>query len=68
MVASTSLPKLGLIRSGREVTLVKPSGTEISKGVREQEPKSVLDYEKTSAKTKRTLPSFSIANGVQSGP
>ena len=45
-----------------------PSGTEITKGIREQEPKSVLDLEKTSAKLQRTSPSCSIAKGVQPGP
>ena len=49
-VASTSSAKTGLILWGREVTGALPSGTEISKGIREQEPKSVLDLEKTSAK------------------
>ena len=33
-VASTSLAKIGLILSGREVTGALPSGTEISKGIR----------------------------------
>ena len=56
-VASTSLAKIGLILWGREVTGVLPSGTEISKGTWEQEPKSVLDLEKTSAKSRRTSPS-----------
>ena len=40
----------------------------ISKGIREQESKSVLDLEKTSDKSQRTSPSCSIANGAQSGP
>ena len=40
-VASTSLAKVGLILWGREVTGALPSGTEISKGIREQEPRSV---------------------------
>ena len=37
-VASTSYAKIGLILWGREVTDTLPSGTEISKGIREQEP------------------------------
>ena len=42
------LAKIGLILWGREVTGALPFGTEISKGIREQEPKSVLDLEQTS--------------------
>ena len=53
---------------GREVTGALPSGTEISKGIREQEPKYVLGLEKTSEKLQRTSPSFSIAKRVQPGP
>ena len=51
------LGQIGLILWGREVTGVLPSGSEISKGTWEQEPKSVLDLEKTSAKSRRTSPS-----------
>ena len=66
-VASTSLAKIGLIRWGREVTRALRSGTEISNSIREQEPKSVMDVTKTSAKSQRTLPSCYITNGVQAG-
>ena len=45
-MASTSLAKIGSMRCGREVTGALPSGTEISKGVREKEPKSVWELEK----------------------
>ena len=62
------MPKLGLIRWGREVTGALHCGTEISKGIREQEPNPVLDVEKTSAKSQRIFPSCSIANVIQSGP
>ena len=36
------------MRWGREVTRAFPSGTEISKGIKEQDSKSVFDVEKTS--------------------
>ena len=62
------LAKIRLIWWGREETAALFSGTKISKGIREQQPKSVLDLEKTSAKSRRTSPSCSIANGLQSGP
>ena len=44
-VASTSLAIAGFIRWGREVTGALPSGREISKGIREQDPKSVFKVE-----------------------
>ena len=59
------LGQIRLIWSVWEVTGAQPSGTEISKGIREQGPNSVLDLEKTSAESQRTSPSCSIANGVQ---
>ena len=49
-VASTSSTKTGLILWGREVTGALPSGTEISKGIRVQKPKSVLRLEKNVSK------------------
>ena len=61
------LSKIGLMRCGREVAGALPSGTEISNGIREQEPKSVLELEKTSGHSQRTSPSSSIAAGVHSG-
>ena len=67
-VASASLAKIGLILWGREVTGALSSRTEISECIREQEPKSVLDLEKTSAKSHRTSPSCSMARGLQPGP
>ena len=67
-VTSTSLAKIGLILWGREMTCALLSGAEISKGIREQEPTSVLDLEKTSAKSLIPSPSCSIARGVQPGP
>ena len=42
-VTSTSLANIGLIRWSREVSGTLPSGTELSKGIKEQEPTSVLD-------------------------
>lgn len=42
MVASNAFAKTGLMRWDREVTGTVPSGTEISKCIREQESKSVL--------------------------
>ena len=38
-VASTSLVKIGFMRWGREVTGALPSGTDISTGIKEQDPK-----------------------------
>ena len=67
-LASTSVAKIGLIWWGREVTGALPPGTELSKGIRQQEQNSVLDLEKTPAKSQRTSPSSSIARGVQPGP
>ena len=58
---------IGLMRCGRKVTGSLPSGTEISKGVREQEPKSVLELEKPSGNLQRTSPSSSMAAGVHYG-
>ena len=40
---STSLAKIEFMRWGQEVTGALPSGTEISKGIKEQEPKSVFE-------------------------
>ena len=51
---------------------VDPVGVGSDRGVtsriRGQEPKSVLDLKQTSAKSQRTSPGCSIAEGVQSGP
>ena len=44
-----------------------PSGTEISKGIREQEPKTVLDVEQTSGISLSTSLSGLMAKGVRSG-
>ena len=44
-VTSTTLAKVGFMRWGREVTGELPSGTEISKGIKDQDPKSVVDVE-----------------------
>ena len=49
--ASTSLASIGFMQWGREVTGMLPSGTEISKGIKEQDPKSVLEVENTSEKS-----------------
>ena len=54
-VASTFLAEIGLILWGRGVTGALPSGTELSKGIREQEPKSVLDLEKTVSKIAKNI-------------
>ena len=59
--------QIGLMRCGREVTGALPPGTEISKGIREQEPKSVLELEKTTGNSQRSSPSSSMAAGVYSG-
>ena len=66
-VASTSFAYIGLIQWGREVTGALPSGTEISKGIREQAPKSVLDLDNTSAESQRTPLSCLIARGASLG-
>ena len=43
-------------------------GTEISKGNKAQEPKSVEDFENTSENSARTLPTLVMTAGVQPGP
>ena len=59
--------RIELMRCGWEVTGALPSGTEISKGSREQEPTPVLELEKTPGTSQRTSPSSSMAAGVHSG-
>ena len=63
-VASTSLAKIRLIVWGQEVTGAVPSGTEISKGIREQEPNSVLDLDQNVSKSaKNTTQRFDCERG-----
>ena len=50
---------------GPRVTGALPSGTEISKGIREQDPKSVFEVENTSGNSQSTSPSCSMAGWVQ---
>ena len=57
--------QIEFMRWGREVTGALPSGTEISEGIKEQDPKSVFEVENTSGNSQRTSPSCSIAGGVQ---
>ena len=45
------------MRLGRDVTGDMFGGTEISKGSKEQEPKSVEDFENTSESSAKTSPS-----------
>ena len=49
------MTKIGLILLGREVTGELPSGSKISKGIREQEPKSVLDLKKNVSKIAKNI-------------
>ena len=44
-----------------------PSGTKISKGIEEPDPKSVFEVENTSGNSQSTSPSCSMAGGVQPG-
>ena len=44
-----------------------PSRTEISKGIKKQDPKSVFEGENTSGKSQSTSPSRSMAGGFQLG-
>ena len=44
-----------------------PSGTEISKGIKEQEPKSVFEVENTSGNSQSTSPNCAMTGGVQPG-
>ena len=55
------------MRWGREVTGALPSGTDISKGIREHDPKSVFEVENTSEKSQSTSPSCSMVGGSQPG-
>ena len=64
---STSLAKIGLMRWGRKVTGALPSETEISKGIKEPDPNSVVEVRNTSGSSQSTSPSFSIAGEVQPG-
>ena len=64
---STSLAKIEFLRWGREVTGALPVGTEISKGIKEQDPKSVFEVENTSGYSQSKSPSCSMAGGVQPG-
>ena len=64
---STSLAKIEFMRWGQEVTGALPSGTEISKGITEQEPKPVFEVENTSRNSQGTSPSGSMAEEVHPG-
>ena len=63
MAASTSLANIGFRRWGREVTGALSSATEISKGIKEQEPKPVFEVENTSGNSHSTSTSYSMAGG-----
>ena len=67
MYKRQSLAKIGFMRWGREMTGALPSGTEISKGIREQDPKSVFEVENTLGNSQSTSPSCSMAEGVHPG-
>ena len=53
---------------GWEVTGAVSGGMEILNGRREQQPKSVLDVEKTSGNSQRTLPRAVLTDGDQPVP
>ena len=55
------------MRWDRKVTGALPSGIEVSKGIKEQEPKSVFEVENTSGNSQSTLRSCSMAEGVHPG-
>ena len=55
-VASTS-SKIGVMRWGLEMAGALPSGTEISKGIKEQDPKSVFEVKNSSGNSHSTSPS-----------
>ena len=63
-VASTSLAEIGLMRWGLETIGALPLGTEISKGIKEQEPKSVFEVENTQGNSKSTSPGCSSGRYV----
>ena len=66
-VESTSLAKIGFMRRGREVTGALPSGTEFSKGIKEQDPKSVFEVKNISGNSQNTSSSYSMAEVVHPG-
>ena len=49
------------MRLGLEVTGALPSGTDISKGIKEQDPKSVFEVENTSGNSQSIRSSCSMA-------
>ena len=55
------------MRYGREVTCALPSGTKISKGIRDQEPKICFGAGKTPGNLQITSLNSSMAAGVHSG-
>ena len=66
-VASTTSAIIGFMRSDRDVTGALPCGTEISKGIKEQDPKSVFEVENKSGNSQSTSPSCSMVVGVHLG-
>ena len=66
-VESTSLANIAFMRWGREVTGALPSGTEVSKGIKERDPKSVFEVKNISVNSQNTSPSYSMAEGVHPG-
>ena len=56
------------MRLGRDVIGALPSGTEISKVIREQDAKSVFEVENTSGTSQIMSSSCSMAGGSQPGP
>ena len=55
------------MRRGREVTGALPSGTEFSKGIKEQDPKSVFEVKNISGNSQNTSSSYSMAEVVHPG-
>ena len=68
MVAVSSLASIRFMRWGREVTGALPFGTEISKGLREQDPRPIFEVGNTSGKSQSTSLSCLMVGGSQPGP
>ena len=62
-VVSNSLAKIGLTRWGRDVTGALTSRTEISKGIREQEPNQYWTWRKRQQNRKEHCPAVRLLNG-----
>ena len=66
-VASTSLAKIGLISWGREVAATLPSGTEISKGIREQNQSPPWTWRKRQQNRRERRPAVRLLVGSRPG-